>query len=520
MNNLEVISFLLIGVVSFVAFLKDSLRLTNFNLLLILMAVTVLISSEIANEESKSVFTWVSIGYLALLVVLSFIEKINKSKLKVLLPTVVSAVFLFIGNTIEYNEYVLSVRTLPIFGLILFGAMAPEISRFAGRLINKVFSVDKQSIEITLMLFFVGFSSFIGSFFACYFGVFLITLGFAGNVFVYQGRNKHVLLSLVLLSSIGVIAQGAEIDLVDLTLGKTMEGLFFGAFAFFLVHIISISKKTSILLTGAVLFLAVFILLGIALLGTQKTDFGGIDAFIASMLGVALLLVLFPKNQLGSLLVSILFVIGVFVGPQTINLEEKAATTISIVQDNADSGNEQKKEESIFVLPGKSLDSLQGRYSIQEKTVQMNFELGPKGGRTKGAIKQLKGKIGIAKDIEQSTFEIEMPVAGLTTFNKYRDESLMDEGYFNTIKFPVFKFSSSKMKVKNDGYELEGVFTMLGVSKSQIVEIKYLGEMQNGDLKSPVLIGRGTIDRTKFGMKSDPKEGDVVEFEFRIDLEK
>jgi polyisoprenoid-binding protein YceI len=169
-------------------------------------------------------------------------------------------------------------------------------------------------------------------------------------------------------------------------------------------------------------------------------------------------------------------------------------------------------------LKGISLDSIKGNYIINEKTVQLNFLLGPKGGITKGAIKSFSGKIQIAKDVKKSKFSIVLPVSNLTTFNKYRDESLVEKEYFHVDLYPEMTYVVSKLEVKEDHYVMKGNFKMLGISKPLDVELKYIGKFDSGDDKVPVLLGKSTIDRTLFGMKPDSKEGNVLDFEFKIEL--
>jgi hypothetical protein len=56
---------------------------------------------------------------------------------------------------------------------------------------------------------------------------------------------------------------------------------------------------------------------------------------------------------------------------------------------------------------------------------------------------------------------------------------------------------------------------MLGVVKNIAVQVKYIGKSING---KPILVGKSSLDRTEFGMKPDPKEGNVVDFEFSVEL--
>jgi len=224
----------------------------------------------------------------------------------------------------------------------------------------------------------------------------------------------------------------------------------------------------------------------------------------------------FPKFRLADLLFCFIISGGLFFGPMIINEEEQALTQLSVTEK---SDNSEKTEEvDLFELKGISLDSIVGTYTINEKTVQLTFQLGPKGGVTKGAIKSFSGQIEIKKDLERSTFEIELPVANLTTFNSGRDESIFEKEYFNLEKFPSMYFSSKHLTKKDDSYELDGQFTMLGVKKPLKVELRYIGMFDSNGSKVPVLIGKSSIDRTQFGMQPDSKEGNIVDFEFKVEL--
>ena len=275
------------------------------------------------------------------------------------------------------------------------------------------------------------------------------------------------------------------------------------------------ARKYKPIAIGAALLLVVLVMSGLMLIGTQKADFGGVDSFLIALLALLFGFVLEVKGQMGVALVSLLMGLGSVLVPLTINSEETEAekTTLSPIAATKESKIKEKK--SLFESKGISLDSIIGNYSINPKTAQLNFELGPKGGRTKGAFNNVTGDIQIKTKLSNSTFSVDLPVNELTTFNKYRDESLMDVGYFNVKKFDKMTFKTSTLIAKGDGYEMQGAFTMLGVVKNIAVQVKYIGKSING---KPILVGKSSLDRTEFGMKPDPKEGNVVDFEFSVEL--
>jgi len=305
------------------------------------------------------------------------------------------------------------------------------------------------------------------------------------------------------------------IDVLDLSLAKSAEGLLMGGALVLLSQSMMSARKYSFLATSITVFLLVFVMSGLMLIGTQKSDFGGVDSFLIALLAISFGFAMEMKGQMGLVVVSLLLGVGFLLAPLTINTEEANSMKVLLVSTTITKTSKSTEEKSPFESKGIFFDSIVGNYTINPESIQMNFELGPKGGRTKGAFKKMAGDISIKSNLSTSTFEINLPVSELTTFNKYRDESLMDEGYFNVNRFGKMTFTASKLNAINDGYEARGEFSMLGIRKNLVVQIKYIGNTKEGN---PILVGKSSLDRTQFGMKPDPKEGNVVDFEFTIEL--
>lgn len=431
----------------------------------------------------------------------------------------------FIPSTLQYNGYDFSFSDIPILCLPIYGTLAYPIAKFISALFSKLLGINQtNALEQIALVFFVGFSAFIGSFFASNFGVLLISIGFISYSFYRQdaclsGRQgfKNTGIALLFLSMIHYFMHLVSLETADLSFGKTIEGIFFGGFAVLFVHTLSSAKKH---LTLALLFgiaLTLFVLFGLLMLHTQKTDLGGMDAFVGSIVGISLALVLLPEFALAEMIFGFVIAGGIFFGPMIINQEEKLNTKISINGINQDKSGEENVNNP-FDLKGLPLDSIIGVYRINEKTVQLNFRLGPNGGVTKGALKSFSGKVNISSNVLNSSFTIELPLSQLTTFNKIRDESLMEDEYFQSDKYPTMSFTSNKLQIAEDGYEINGTFKMLGVSNPLTIKFKYIGMFESYGKKAPVLVGKSSIDRTLFGMTPDSKEGNIVEFEFKVEL--
>jgi len=515
MDSVNALSFLLIGFASLAIALRKQQRLQDIITFLLVIGSTILVVKHLTPVESTSRIAMILISYVAFNFGLSRIESLKTKKWSVLIPVVSAFALVFIGNsTATYAEYDFSFNQLPILLLPVFGALILPLAQLKATLIGKWFSLnDTNGIEKSVVILLMGLLAFIGMFFASGFGLFLIAIGFSAQFFFQKMKDENALISLLSLTLIHFFIQYVPTETVELTLGKTLEGVLIGAFSVYFVNVVYKTQK--VVLTLISLVLSLLLIGGIIWLATQKADFGGMDAFAGIMVGSALIRLTMNEFALSSALFALTVAVGLIVGPKTINKEEQAATTIE-VNTGTKPTTEEEKPVSPFEMKGMDLASLKGNYKLDEKSVQLNFQLGPKGGVTKGAFKSFTGKVSIASTLENSTFEINLPVNQLSTFNSMRDESLMAKEYFDVEKFPTMIFVSKKLVANGDAYELNGKFTMLGMTKDVNVQLKYVGD--NETTGQPILVGKSSIDRTQFGMKPDSKEGNVVDFEFKIEL--
>lgn len=520
MELLTFFLFLAIGLSSLIISFRDLSGLRSTFLLLLTISVVLLNGTMLEPSDLGSGLTYTLTAFLALNFIVSRIEKIRNFKINWLVPVGLALMLLFFrGVQFSYNEFEFTLIGV-VMSLIFKGILIRPIIGFKLNGLKKFLSLENDyQLNIGLSLFVFGLSSFLGIFFASHYGVMLVAVGMIGTSFYQDSIGKNVGLGLLLVSLMPVLATAGHVEQVDLNFGKIIEGLFFGAFSVVIVHLSTRSSKR-IMTTTISLILVMCLLLGLLWLGTQKADLGGVDAFIAALIGIAFALQFIPEFALAEPFVALIIAGGLLLAPLTVNKEAESLSVLSVnVKTNDGNANADKEEiQSPFEMNGIALDSIIGNYSINEKTAQITFQLGPKGGITKGAFKTFSGKVKIAQKVENSIFQVELPVGQLTTFNQYRDESLLEKGYFNMAEFPVMTYRSTKLKKETSHYELEGSFTMLGVTKPLNVQLKYIGTAESEGSKMPVLVGRSTIDRTQFGMKPDPKEGNLVDFEFKIEL--
>lgn len=514
MENLTVIVFLILGITSFILFLKQKEILNDFVLYLMTISAVFLVTQNLSTESGVSKIENVLVCFISLNFIASRFGKISSFKFNWIIPTLLTALFLIVSNeSFTYNLYDFSFRSIPILTLPVLGILAYPLSKLKSGFISRFLKLeDEDALTNIIGIFFIGIFAFIGSFFASNFGVFLIAIGFISQSFYRNGSSKNAGVALLFISLIHFFTQMVSLESVDLTLGKTVEGLFLGVFTVAFLHFLSKGKSKVAISLIMGMILSLFILFGLLLLSTQKSDFGGMDAFIASFVGIAVGIVLIPEFKFAEMVFCFVLSGALIFAPMTINKEEQELTKITL----PNTENESTEEYDLFDIKGISLDVIEGIYKINEETAQITFQLGPKGGITKGAITSFSGEIEINRDLEKSKFEIQLPVKNLTTFNKGRDESIFEKEYFNLAEFPMMYFSSNRMEMKDDSYELDGDFMMLGVKKPLKILIKYVGEPEGS--KVPVIIGKSSVDRTQFGMQPDSKEGNVVDFEFKIEL--
>jgi polyisoprenoid-binding protein YceI len=248
------------------------------------------------------------------------------------------------------------------------------------------------------------------------------------------------------------------------------------------------------------------------------------------------------KFKLSNALLGLMLLAGIVVLPYMKNEEKelfKELINIPVI-DEIDQDEDQNEEEKIVLkeevkvevdslktqvkivpkVDPTSLELVKGVWTcIPEKSV-ISFELGPKGSVTEGAIKNIQGSFTIPDKVGQSSFDVIIQVKELTTFNEYRDESLMEDSWLKSSAFPEMHFSSKSLVRKGELYKATGKFEMIGNTNNQTITFKYMGKGTFKGKETIILAGNAIIDRTLYGMESDSKIGNSVSFNFKIELMK
>jgi len=506
MEYLEIITLAFIGLGAFILQWKKDLRFVSFiNLLLTAVVVLVMKQFVSLNDQSQlyALLAVVGINY-----VLAQLKVFQKEGVRILIP-IISFVVYFLGFqsesiTVLGDEYSM-VNKFVISGAVL-SILTFEFGLMKRFFINKLFQgFEVAEIIKSVLLFFMALAVFFGGFGAGSFGLLLIASAFVSTSFYRKDDTISYgvsFLSLSLLAGLLTLTGETEVNLIN---ADVLEGLFVGIFGAYFIGQLWNATNRFILILGYLMFLA-FSCIFLFLL-TVYGQMGGMDAFIGILVGAAAVNVIQGKEYIGQTIFSFLLIAGLtlpsFMKNEALeSFEAEAETTI----------NAENKEE---IIAPKLLDLTEiiGSYKLEPSASNVLFHLGKKG-ETKGAFKNVSGNVVLTEDITKSNFSIELSMENFTTFNAFRDESLMGDEYFSADKFPTMTYKSTLIVDKgNDKYEINGRFTMLGVTKDITVSLNRIEK----DGKN-VIVGEGVIDRRDFGMSPSATEGNVVSFEYEVEL--
>ena len=513
----------IVAVLAFFSYLTGRDTFLSFFSLLLAFGATSLISSELKSDARTGLLQIMVFAFLVFNFLLSRVEVLRNIKFGVYGTALSTLMLLTVGRAsfslydFEFSYFGMGLWILPILGTLVYVGselLSGMFSQFVG-------FETRASFQQLSQVFLVSVVAFIGFFFASYFGLFLIAIGYIASSFYREDHTPNIGFSLLTLALIPFISTLVGIETIDISLGKNLFGLFAGFSGVWFLFILSQSKINPIAFSmfGYILHLIFSVLL--LMLGTQKADLGGVEPFLAYLTGSALAFAVYHDFKLTQLVFPSLLCVGIYFGPKVNGLanESENSATANATNTSKTSTSKKTKPDSVAVK-GLSIDELSGDYEIDVKTSLINFSLGPKGGKTEGEIKNFSGSVKIDEKTGSSSFSVTLPVKNLTTSNDLRDESLMEKSYFNVAKYPKMTYKSKKLTKIDDYYELDGEFTLLGVTKPLKVKVKYSGSIDKEGVKVPVLIGKAALDRTKFGMSPDSKEGNLVDFDLRIELKK
>lgn len=507
MEIIEVIGLLLIGVAAFILQIKKNFRFVGFINLLIALSVTLFFKQFVEEESQPQLY-----GILALLganFVFAQIKLLQKQVIRIIIPLLSFGIYFYYfseSSITILNEEYMTVNKFIVSGVLL-SLLAYEFGTLKEFAIRKLFKgLELTDIIKSVTILFMAVVIFLGGFASASFGLLLIASAFMISSFYRNDDSQSYGVSFLTLSVLGGLLSLTGDTEVNLIAGDVLEGLFIGVFGAYFINQLWLATNKFILIIGYLLLFGFSA--GLLFLETIYGQMGGMDAFIGILLGTAVVNIIKGKEYVGQTIFVFLLLIG-STFPSLLNIQEEVVVSEIIEDVNS-------KEEIVEeVIPSKTIDlsQLKGLYELNSSSSNVLFNLGKKG-ETKGKFSNVSGEFIFGEEITSTSFSIELKMENFTTFNSFRDQSLMGDEYFKTDKFPIMTYKGNKLKVTGENqYEITGKFMMLGVVKD--LKVTLTGAEKEG---KKVLLGKGKIDRRDFGMSPSATEGNIVTFEYEVQL--
>jgi polyisoprenoid-binding protein YceI len=512
MNTLIIVSLIALSITAIALQIKNEKRFLNFFGILIFAGIVQLLVSSFDPESAPLLYSLV--GLVSVNFIASQVKFLRKDYIRVLVPliTVVGFLMVFQGKTVNFlgADYI-SVNKFLVAGSIL-AVLGYEIGVIKLKFLKKLFDEsDHEDLMTGLLLLFAGISLFLGSLASSSFGILVVAASFLSASFYNNGLTLRVLISMLILATLPYLLSLVEGESAVLIDGDVIGGLFIGGFGMYFTQKLWLSKKRSAIAIGLSYALVLGISFGFLWAGTIFYKMGGIDAMLGVFVGMALINAVLGRGYIGSSLFTLLLVGATIIPGYMVNEEQQEFENQVMI--TAEGGVD--KEGNVIAPPeALSITEIAGNYTLLSDSSTVKFELGEEG-KNKGAFKVVTGKVSLSEDPAKSSLSITLPMKHFTTFSSMRDKSMRSDEYFNVKKYPTMKFEATGFVAKSESsYELNGDFTMLGVTKKTKVTLQRID--LNGQ---KVLIGSGKINRTEFGMTPDASEGNVVTFSYQVVLQ-
>ena len=105
------------------------------------------------------------------------------------------------------------------------------------------------------------------------------------------------------------------------------------------------------------------------------------------------------------------------------------------------------------------------------------------GGDPSGEFSGMKGTLRFDdKDLASSSFDVTIDVASINTGNGMKNTHAKSDKWFDAVKYPVIKFTSSSITKTANGYEAIGTLNMHGVQKEITIPFTFSGPEFTGEI--------------------------------------
>jgi len=142
-----------------------------------------------------------------------------------------------------------------------------------------------------------------------------------------------------------------------------------------------------------------------------------------------------------------------------------------------------------------------GTYEIDAQHTSAEFVARHMLTKVRGAFPELSGTIRLAERPEDSTVEVELQTATLSTNSDMRDDHLRGDDFFSVEKYPTISFKSTGVRLSGTEFELDGDLTVRDVTKPITLKGEFLGWGQDMGGKPRIFAeAKTTVEREDWGL--------------------
>lgn len=442
---------------------------------------------------------------------------------------------LLLAKSPQDTDKITNLTYVQVAGL---GAVFPLLVHFLGVMITNLsppeetpLKTHKQQVSLLLSLAVLGFMTIVSNFVFGKEAIYLLAVGIFSTSIMFTGYNlngqKNFPSMVILLLGWVLFTQFQENYKEEMSLGmyQLISGLLFGVSALFLSALTSSwaseSKGyfTKILFIKAILGPLVFVFLSGFLFFVYEA-FGGRLSLSFTLLGAVIVLPLFNQMFENRAYGGIMLIFGatLFIIPM---IEHDKSDSEVVVQ--TDQLETNLKKLSFVNEKGETVNTnlndltiAQGKWVLDQENSIIEFKVLGNESVTDGFFKGFSGVLVIDENFANTYIDVEIPIVGISTFNKPRDKSIRkDEIFFNEDKFPNLKYSIRNVSIENDQYVANGEFEMKGIKAPVKTNFIFASKGTIDGKEVVVLEGNGALNRVQFGQSSDASIGDEVTFTFK-----
>lgn len=121
-----------------------------------------------------------------------------------------------------------------------------------------------------------------------------------------------------------------------------------------------------------------------------------------------------------------------------------------------------------------------GTYDLDVNHTQLWFVARHMLAKVRGRFTDFAGTVVIGENPEESSVEVEIQAASITTDTEQRDQHLRSPDFLDVEQHPTMTFRSTAVRASDDGsFELDGELTIRGITRPVTLKGEYLGLSEN-----------------------------------------